>query len=92
MTRIEKFQIKCQNNRGFQNAILSYVKKHGLILPDNLTYGGGIDFFDVRVNDIPVLVVSLPPVSNYNVRETEHTRKLLKSSLETADLEYAVAV
>ena len=92
MTRIEKFQIKCQNNRSFQDAISNYVEKHSLVLPDNLTYGGGIDFFDVRVNNVPVLIVCLPPVSNYNVRETEHTRKLLKSSLETANAELAIAV
>ena len=92
MTKIEKFQIKCKNDIDFQNAIASYTNVHNLILPNNITYDGGIDFFDVRVDDIPVLIVTLPPVSNYKVRETEHTRKLLKSSLEITNVKLAVAV
>ena len=89
---MEEFQNKCKSNKDFQNAISNYAKAHNLVLPDNITYDGGIDFFDVRVDDKPVLIVCLPPVSNYNVRETEHTRKLLKTTHETADVELAVAV
>ena len=52
MTQLEKFQNKCRNNRDFQKAISNYVKAHNLILPDNATYDFGIDYFDVRVNDM----------------------------------------
>ena len=89
---LEEFQVECKNNIDLQYAISSYAKKHNLILPDNLTYEFGIDYFDVRVDDTPVLIVSLPPISNYFVEETEHTRRLLKSSHETTDIKYAVAV
>lgn len=92
MNQLEKFQIKCQNDKDFQNAISSYAKKHNLVLPDNLTYEFGIDLFFVLVNNVPVLIVGQPPVSDYKIRETEHTRKLLKSSLETANAELAIAV
>ena len=92
MTQLEKFQIKCKNDIDFQNAIQNYAKKHNLILPEKRYYEFGIDYFDVWVDGKQVLVVSLPPVSNYKVRETEHTRKLLKSSLETANAELAIAV
>ena len=89
---LEELQIKCKNNQDFQNAILNYTKANNLVLPDNITYSAGIDFFDVRVNNIPVLIVCLPPVSNYEVEETVHTRRLLKSSHETTDVKYAIAV
>ena len=92
MTQLEKFQIKCQNDKDFQNAITSYARKHGLILPDNLTYEYGIDLFFVLVNNVPVLIVGQPPVSNYKVRETEHTRKLLKSSHDKTNVKLAAAV
>ena len=75
---LTELQVECKNNKDFQNAITNYTKMHDLVLPDNVTYNAGIDFFDVRINNIPVLIVCLPPVSNYKVRETEHTRKLLK--------------
>ena len=89
---LEEFQIECENDRDFQNAISNYAKKHNLVIPDEVTYTFGIDFYDVRVDNKPVLIVSLPPVSNYVVDETEHTRKLLKTTRETADVEFAVAV
>ena len=84
MTQLEKFQVKCKNKKDFQNAISDYAKEHDLVLPDDVTYSFGIDFFDVRVDDKPVLIVTLPPVSNYRVRETEHTREILKTSAKTA--------
>ena len=91
MTQLEKFQIKCKNNKDLQNAVSSYAKKHGLILPDNLTYEYGIDLYFVLVADKPVFLVGQPPVSNYAIRETEHTRKLLKSN-HIANAELAIAV
>ena len=84
MTKMEKFQIECRNDKDFQSAITNYAAMHDLVLPDNVTYSYGIDFFDVRVDNVPVLIVTLPPVSNYRVRETEHTRKILKASSKTA--------
>ena len=92
MTQLEKFQIKCKNNKEFQNAIVSYAKEHYLTIPEDVTYSFGIDFFDVRVDDKPVLIVCLPPVSNYKIYETEYTRKLLKSSHDITDAKLAVAV
>ena len=85
-----------------RDTISTYCSRLGLILPDvGVTYKFGAnyaDYLEVRVANKPVLVILLPPWTEYNpevnftIRETEHTRKLLKSSLETANAELAIAV
>ena len=89
---LERVQVECKNNKELQNAIAAYTKKHRLILPDNISYNSGIDCYIVEVSSKPVLIVGQPPVSDYVIRETEHTRKLLQSTHETTNAKFAVAV
>ena len=55
-------------------------EKKGYVLPDVAEYISGIDCVKIQVEQKPVLIVSLPPVSNYDIEETEHTGKYLCSS------------
>ena len=59
-------------------AIHTYLKNNGLSLPDDVRYEYIIDGVYVLIDDKPVLRVGLPPVSNYPVRETEHTNRYLR--------------
>ena len=81
---LEEFQVKCKNDKNLQQAIRGYVEEHDLELPDNVRYGFGIDFYSVKVNDLPVLIISNPPLLGYVFQETEHTKKYLKARKEAA--------
>ena len=59
-------------------AVSDYLLSHGLSLPEGVTYEYIIDGIYVCVEDYPVLVIGLPPVSNYPVDETEYTDKYLR--------------
>jgi len=65
-----------EDKRAMQ-AANEYLLKHGLSLPDNVTYEYIIDGIYICVNDTPVLVIGLPPVSDYPVRGTEYTNQYL---------------
>ena len=97
------YQHSLSNNEALQNAFSAFAKKQGLILPDNATYdsyyeqhddnGMGIIYYELKVSNFPALVAIWIIGNGFqDVRETEHTRKLLKSSLETAHAELAIAV
>ena len=58
-------------------ALNDYLFAQGLSLPDNATYEYIIDGIYVCVEDHPVLVIGLPPVSNYPVEKTEYTGKYI---------------
>ena len=81
---LEAFHKEYKSDEQLQNAILDYTEKHGLVLPDDVLYVPGIDFIEVRIGEIPILTVGLPPVSNYPVRETEHTDKYLRPGKSVA--------
>ena len=67
-----------KKDKSIQSAIISFLHEHNLIFEDDAEYVPGIDYVSIEIGEVPVLEVSLPPVSNYNVRETEHTRKYLR--------------
>ena len=56
----------------------TYLIENGLLLDDSAKYQYGIDFVEVSVEGKPVFIISLPPVSNYEIDETEYTRQYLK--------------
>ena len=67
-----------KDHKELQGALQAYLTEHDLTLPYNTRYESGIDCVAVIVQDDPVLIIGLPPVSNYHVRETEHTDKYLR--------------
>ena len=81
---LQEHQEKCKKNQLLQDAIRKYIDKHDLIMPTNIDYGFGIDFFDVWVKGEQVLIIGLPPNSNYEVFSTEHTSKYLKKRAKIA--------
>jgi len=66
-----------KENRPLMQAIHKYTDAIGLVLPRRAVFEWGIDCVGVFVDTNLVLSVGLPPVSNYTVRETEHTRQYL---------------
>ena len=67
-----------KSNSDLQKAISDYSERQGLILPEDIRFSPGIDYVDVRFQDHSVLIVCLPPVSNYNIHETEYTDEYLR--------------
>jgi hypothetical protein len=75
---LKAFHNEFKNDMALQNAILNYTQKHGLLFPIDAIFEPSIDCVFVCVDDKPVLVVGLPPVSYYPVRETEFTDRYLR--------------
>jgi len=73
-----------EENPELMIAVNKYLIERGLTLPDNAKFGYMIDGVYVDVNDNTVLTIGLPPVSNYPVRETEHTSKYLRPHMAVA--------
>ena len=73
-----------KEDKALINAISDYVSTNNLILDEKHELTPIIDGVFVEVDGKPVLIVGLPPVSNYNVRETEHTRRYLKAKKTVA--------
>ena len=71
-----------KEHKGVQAALNKYLTSKGLSLPDNVQYSTGIDFVAVMVDDFEILDVCLPPVSNYNVRETKYTHRFLRATAQ----------
>ena len=67
-----------------QDALQVYLTEQDLMLPDDTIYESGIDCVFVIVQDDPVLIIGLPPVSSYPVRETVHTSKHLRMAKSVA--------
>ena len=67
-----------KEHKELQEALQAYLTKHDLVLPDDAVYKSGIDCVGVFVQDVVVFHVCLPPPSNYEVEETEHTDKYLR--------------
>ena len=66
------------DNPKLMKAVNDYLTSRGLVLPHNVRYGYMIDAAYVEVDDKTVLVIGLPPVSNFPVRETEYTNRYLR--------------
>jgi hypothetical protein len=62
-----------KNHKELQAAVHEYVKRNNLHLARDAVYESSIDCVLVYVSNHPVLVVGLPPVSQYPVEETEYT-------------------
>jgi hypothetical protein len=73
-----------EDDENVMKALNNYLSINGRILPNNAFLTWGIDFVGVRIDDYTVLRIGLPPVSNYPVRETEHTDKYLKKKALSA--------
>ena len=61
-----------------QDAVQAFLSKNDYILSDNAEYEPVIDGVHIMIGADTVLRVGLPPVTNYNIRETEHTEKHLR--------------
>ena len=68
----------------FQQALRIHLSNRGFTLNDDETYQSGIDCVGVFVENKLVLSVGLPPVSNYEIEETEHTSKYLRPHMAVA--------
>ena len=77
---LNSFNNDCIKNKALQKALQSYLSKHGLALTGREIYKPGIDFASVSVDGFQVLTINLPPVSNYDVEETEYTNTYLKKT------------
>jgi hypothetical protein len=65
-------------DKELQQAIQAYLKRHNLTIDPDFVCKTGIDCVFVCVDDKRVLVVGLPPVSNYEIDETEYTDMYLR--------------
>jgi len=62
-----------------QNAVKSFLRENNMILGEEAEYHPGIDYVSVKVNGDSVLIINLPPMSDYEVEETEHTDRYLRA-------------
>jgi len=66
-------------------AINDYLKKNNLLLPSNAEIVGGIDFFEVYVENVPVLFIGdRPPTVIFEIHETEYTDRYLRPQVSIA--------
>jgi hypothetical protein len=80
MTDLERSHKEIQNHKEIQQALSGYLERNNLALTGQERFSWGIDCVGVFVGELLILNIGLPPVSNYPVRETEHTRKYLQVS------------
>ena len=64
---------KPENDEKLLSAVRGYFEKHGMALSGDIEYVPGIDYVSIEIGEIAILHVNLPPMSNYDVEETEHT-------------------
>ena len=77
---LQEHHLYWENHKEFQQALQTYLKNNNLTLPSNIRYGSGIDLVSVDVDGKPVLIISLPPISNYPVKETKYTDMYLRTT------------
>ena len=73
-----------KEHKELQEALQAYLVEHDLVLPDDAEYESSIDCVAVVVQDDVVFWIGLPPPSNYEVDETEHTDKHLRPHMAVA--------
>ena len=64
-----------------QQAIKNYLADHDLYLDPQAEYKPVIDGVYICVSGHIVLMVGLPPVSNYSIDETEYTDKYMRKKV-----------
>ena len=78
MTDLERSHKEIQNHKEIQQAINAFLEKNSLALTGRERFSWGIDCVGVFADGLLILDIGLPPISNYPVSETEHTRKYLQ--------------
>jgi len=73
-----------KKDKEIQQSISAYLSTHGITLDADAEYVPGVDYVEIRIGNIPVLWIGLPPLSDYSVNETEYTDKYLRSKKQTA--------
>ena len=78
VNELDKSHNEILNHKDIQQALQFYLTENGLALTGHEKFSWGIDFVSVRVHGVLVLTIGLPPVTDYEIDETEHTRKYLR--------------
>ena len=73
-----------KTHKDLQQALRTHLSIRGWVLDDNIEYESGIDCVFVMLGGNPVFIVGLPPLSNYEVEETEHTDRYLRPQTSIA--------
>ena len=73
--------IDWKKHSGLQKALHGYLLEHGLTLTGYEVYSTGIDCVFVYVEGDLVFIIGLPPVTDYDIEETEHTDKYFRMSV-----------
>ena len=74
---LSRFHEQFAKNEDLLNAVNDYFVAYGAIVPEGLKFSPGIDYVEARIDDMPILVIGLPPISNYVARKTEYTDRYL---------------
>ena len=72
-------EFKWEEYTEFQQALKAHLIKRSMRLDADFVFEFGIDCVFVYIEDKPVLIVGLPPVSDYEIDETEHTAQYLRT-------------
>ena len=73
-----------RDNKELMEAVHSYLKTNNLYLNEQAVFEWGIDCVCIFVDNREVLIVSLPPLSNYRIRETEYTDRYMRARQHAA--------
>ena len=76
--------INWKEHKELQQALHAHLSKRGVALSGDELYESGIDCVFVTIQDNPVFIIGLPPVSNYPVDETEYTHRYFQVSKKIA--------
>jgi len=77
---LSQFQNQINDDAVIQSAIQSYLIENDLYFAGKMLFSPSIDSVCVYAdsyNNDPMLLICLPPISNYEIMETEHTRKYI---------------
>ena len=67
-----------KNDANLIKAVNKFLEKNGWVLPDYAVFEPIIDGVDIYIGNDLILMVGLPPVSNYSITKTEFAEKHLK--------------
>jgi hypothetical protein len=70
-------EFKWEDYTEFQQALKAHLLRRNMRLDADFVFEFGIDCVFVYVEDKPVFIVNLPPMSNYSVDETEYTDRYM---------------
>jgi len=69
-----------KKDENIQKAVSTFLSEHNYVLTDDAVYKPIIDGVDIIVSGVTVLMIGLPPVSDYSVRETKYTERYLRQA------------